>query len=157
MKSLRESLFDSKIQTMESLFDKDLIEKDLPTFKEVFEFKKDNSDAGICGNQFSFRRLKKDIGAPGKDEEEIIFNSIVKIIEDIKMNEIYTHGIEESISEALSPYVLSRWKPLSKRNGDVFVWDGKLLVSSNLTTQQKLNWDRICISILSVSLRFERK
>ena len=139
----------------ESLFDKDLVEKDLPSFKDVFEFKKDNSNPGICGNQFNFRRLKKDIGAPGKDEEEIIFNSIVKIIEDIKMNEMYTHGIEESIIKALSPYILFRWKPLSK--GKVFIWDGYLLISSKDTTQQKLNWDKIIINILSISLVFERK
>ena len=30
MKSLKESLFDSKAQTMESLFDRDLVEKDIP-------------------------------------------------------------------------------------------------------------------------------
>ena len=155
MKSLRESLFDLGTQMTESLFDKDLVEKDLPSFKDVFEFKKDNSNPGICGNQFSFRRLKKDIGAPGKDEVEVVFNSIVKIIEDIKMNEMYTHGIEESIIEALSPYILSSYKPIKKSN--ILVWNGKLLISADSTTQQKLNWDRIIINIISVSLVFERK
>ena len=38
MKSLRKILFDSKTQTaMESLFDKDLVERDIPRFGDVFE------------------------------------------------------------------------------------------------------------------------
>jgi len=137
----------------ESLFDGNLVKKDLPSFKDLFEFKKDNSNPGICGNQFSFRRLKKDIGAPGKNETEIIFNSIVKIIEDIKMYKIQEQGIEEAIIEALSPYILSFYKPKS----NIFVWNGKLITSANSTTQQKLDWNEICITIISVSLVFERK
>jgi len=140
---------------VESIFDKDLVTKDLPSFKDRFEFKKDNSNPGICGNQFSFRRLKKDIGAPGKDEAEIIFNSIVKIVEDIKMYKIYELGIEEAVIEALSPYILSSYKPIRKSN--IFVWNGKLISSVNSTTQQKLDWNKISINIISVSLVFERK
>lgn len=62
MKTLAESLFDSKTQTMESLFDKDLVEKNL-TFGDMYEpicIHHGNNPANIkaIGNMFVISKLK---------------------------------------------------------------------------------------------------
>jgi hypothetical protein len=153
MKSLRESLFDSKIQTMESLFDKDLVEKDLPSFKDIFKLSS-KYRIGPCSRQFSYKRLKKDIKVDDNNEAAIILNSIAKIIGDIKLYEMDSMGPEEAIAKAISPYVLSSWKPFKQKY--VSVWNGKNIATS-YSSHQFLDWDEVQIDILGVSLMFERK
>lgn len=55
MKSLKESLFDSKTQTMESLFDKDLITDKLPIEKEIKQFR--NKDIAKLTSQEIMQKI----------------------------------------------------------------------------------------------------
>lgn len=140
MKSLRESLFDD-----------DLVEKELPFFKDVFKI---DSALLTTNSQFNLRKLKKDIKASGKDESEIIINCIAKIIGDIPIYQMVEKGPEDVISEVISPYILSRLK-LAK-NIDVYVWDGEY-ISSSRSSKQFLNWNTVQIDILALCIRFKHK
>lgn len=65
MKSLKESLFDSETQTMESLFDSDIVSKDL-TFEDFYKFTKcyfSGSSGGYYAyDVFRVDKLKQDFG-----------------------------------------------------------------------------------------------
>ena len=136
----------------ESLFDRDLIEKDLPSFKDIFKLSNRYRIGGY--GQFSYKRLKKDTKAGGNNEAAIILNGIAKIIGDIKLCEMNSMGPEEAIIKAISPYVLSSWKLIKQKN--VSVWDGKN-VSSSYSSHQFLDWAEVQIDILGSSYVFERK
>jgi len=76
MKSLKESLFDS-----------DLATKDL-TFGDLFELdEKYSSNWKYCplDKQFSAQKIKSKTKVTGSDKCEIIFNGLVKLIENIKL------------------------------------------------------------------------
>ena len=135
----------------ESLFDVDLVEKDLPSFKDIFKI---DSTLLTTNSQFNLRKLKKDIKASGKDESEIIINCIAEIIGNIKIYQMVEKDPESVISEVISPYILSRLKPV--KNIDVCVWDGEY-ISSTRSSKQFLNWNVVQIDILALSIRFKHK
>jgi len=92
MKSLRESLFDSKNQMTESLFDTEKnITKDT-TFGDLFKFESfnivknitDRSTYQDLSKSFSVGRIKKVTNIQGKDKNETIYKGLVHIIENIK-------------------------------------------------------------------------
>lgn len=138
MKSLRESLFDD-----------DLVEKELPSFKDVFKI---DSALLTTNSQFNLRKLKKDINASGKDESEIIINCIAEIIGNIKIYQMVEKGPENVISEAISPYIWSRLKPVK----NIGVWDGEYIPSAR-SSKQFLNWNVVQIDILALAIRFKHK
>ena len=76
MKSLRESLFDN-----------DLVTKNL-TFGDLFELDEPMSSKSLhspLSQEFSVQRLKRLVKVKGEDNDEIIYNGIVKLISDIKL------------------------------------------------------------------------
>lgn len=77
MKSLKESLFDS-----------DLVTKDI-TFSDIFELDEYESSKSLhspLSQEFSVQRLKRLIKVPGSDNDEIIYNGIVELIKNIKID-----------------------------------------------------------------------
>ena len=76
MKSLKESLFDS-----------DLVTKKL-TFGDIFELDEYESRKSLhspLSQEFSVQRLKRLVKVKGRDNDEIIYNGIVKLISDIEL------------------------------------------------------------------------
>ena len=77
MKSLKESLFDSEKN----------ITKDM-TFGDLFELDEPMSSKSLhspLSQEFSVQRLKRLVKVKGEDNDEIIYNGIVKLISDIKL------------------------------------------------------------------------
>ena len=135
MKSLKESLFDSKNQTvMESLFDKDLVEKNLPVFGDYYVVDKieshfvgftgfyDNNVSETIQNQvmknFDYTKLKRDIKPvnlkkiQGYDNETLEnLQYIIALINDIVIPEgersswnIFSEILKDELNIILKKY-----------------------------------------------------
>lgn len=106
MKSLSESLFDSKTQMTESLFDTDLATKEIK-LGELFEFKYNTpfKTKSIIDSFFT-EALKRDTKVKGRDKFDIIIKGLRKIIENIPIIGSESDEIlQNKISALIYPYL----------------------------------------------------
>lgn len=155
MKSLRESLFD-----------KDLVTKDV-TFGGIFKWQEDtNNDyffKGQSGLQWSKylnpSKIKKDSKISGTTKNEIIYNGLLKLIEDIKFdgNNMTTDLFEDYITEMMKPYYQNFLSDTYKRAFVQIYKNSRFIVGRELNM---INGDFDTIKIFpcqNLCMTFERK
>ncbi len=110
MKSLVESLFDSKTQTMESLFDKDLVTKTIK-FGDWFEFRYNTPfKTKPIIDAFYVNALKQDLKIKGRDKFEVIINAVRKIVENISIiGGESSEQLGDKIKEKIDPYLTTQY------------------------------------------------
>lgn len=137
----------------ESLFDKDLVDKDIPTFGDYFEIDDKYSlwEARPLWNQFSETRLKKDIQVKATPGNETIYKGITKIVEQIVLpGNLSISEFEKEVAEYINPYVLSAYK--NKQN-NVYIWCG----TGGSKDTDIMSFKKIYIEIIGLTLVFNRK
>lgn len=149
MKSLKESLFD------------DNITKDI-TFGDLFELDREASDKSLSSpisQEFSVQRLKRLIKVKGEDNDEIIYNGIVKLISDIELK-----GDPEDINKRwlrlqIQDFSWDLFKKIYYKSLYIgFIKDGRLMIGQDGLSLFDRDFNAIQIRLgTNLNLVFRRK
>ena len=155
MKSLRESLFDD-----------DLVTRDI-TFGGLFEWQKDENisyffkeGSGLQWSKYlSAVRIKKDSKVSGSTQNEIIYNGLLKLVEDIKFDEdnITTDLFEDYLTKMMKPYYQYSLSDKHKRASVQIYKNGRFIIGQE---QDMIHGDFDTIKVFLcqiLCLTFERK
>lgn len=140
MKSLRESLFDSNTQTTtESLFDKDLIRKNIK-FGDLFEFEYSTPfKTQPVIDKFHVTSMRYNLKVKGKDSFDVIVNGLKKIILETPIQgDADKKWLEKTLTDRIERY-LTDFPDDSTVRISFYREDPKSAIRKSLITQRDCN------------------
>ena len=150
----------------ESLFDDDLVTKEI-TFGNFFKWQKDEFTQNYFKETFTVQwskylssvRIKKDSKVSGSTSNEIIYEGLLKLIENIKFDEdnITTDLFEDYLTKMMKPYYQYSLSDKYKRASVQIYKNGRFIIGQE---QDMIHGDFDTIKVFpcqTLCLVFERK
>ena len=150
----------------ESLFDKDLVSKDV-TFGDLFEWVEDENLFLFFkeGSLFDWScylnpgKIKKDSKIDGKTPNETIYNGLLKLIKNIKItsDNMTTDLFEDYLTDLIYPYYQQSLSPKYRHASVQIYKNGRYIIGRE---QDLLDGDFDIINLFpcqSLCLKFKRK